>query len=267
MYNPPAIKSSELWPLLKTGFGQFFKGFFSLKSLYILTYNFVPFLGVILNYYDFYTLIFVYLFETVILAFFALYKIYYFKWKEVMIYAPVTIIIVGFVTFFVYFAVVSFVSGGQPFKLSSLLFHYPLKSPIMVIANLIYYVIQEGYLMFKSMKSGVMRKVKDFLSSNLIKTQKDYLFNIVLDQINLPLVRSSVVLLAFPLAVFAVFPTAILFIFLRVYIGYEYQILFIFLYPAMFSVCFLKGIFDALMRINEKKDSEKLKELELKMTM
>ncbi|MFA6227867.1 MAG: hypothetical protein WC668_01640 [Patescibacteria group bacterium] len=266
MYNPPAIKSSKFWPLLKIGFSRFVKDFFSLKSFYVLAYNFVPFLGVILNYYDFYTLIFVYLFETVILAFFAIYKTYYFKWEEVMIYAPVTIIIVGFVTFFVCFVVVGSISSGQPFKLSSLLLHYPLKSPLIVIANLIYYTLQEGYLMIKSMQSGVMSKVKSYLSSNLIKTQKDYLFNIVLNQINPALVRASTLLVAAFFTMFVIFPAAIIYIFIRAYSNSDIPIEYIFTYSAMFSVCLWKGIFDILTRINEKYDSEKLKEFELKLT-
>ncbi|MFA6228165.1 MAG: hypothetical protein WC668_03165 [Patescibacteria group bacterium] len=265
MYHPPAIKSSEFWPLLKMGFSRFVKDFFSLKSFYILTYNFIPFLGVIFNYYDFYTLFFVYLFETVILAIYCLFKIFYFRWGEVFIYAPVTILLVGGITLFAYFIIVA-ISSGQHYSISGVILHYPLKSPYIVFGNLIYFAIQEGYLTVKSMQSGVMKKVKAFLSSNLIKNQEEYLFNIVLNQINPALVRILVIMMSAFSAMFAIFPAAIIFIFLRAYIGYEYQTLFIFLYPLMFSICLWKGIFDILTRINDKYDSEKLKEFELKMT-
>lgn len=250
--------------VILTALKRLIKDIFSPISLGIFLYSFLPLIGVIYNYYDFYTLFFVYLLETIILGVLSIIKIFYLNWRELYIYVPVNILLIGGISLFSLIIVVT-TSSETRIPLSQMLFHYPLKSPYLVIANLLYFLVQEIYFMIRSIRSGTIKLVNDFLKSNLIKSNKDLIFNILLNQINIGLIRISVIFLAGFFAMFAIVPAFFVYVLFYNYIGPANLGVVLFLYPIMFGICLFKGMFDVLMHISEKYDSETISELNLKL--
>jgi hypothetical protein len=229
------------------------KNFLSAKSLYILAYNFIPFLGIIFNFYNIYEIAFIYIFETLILCILSAIKAVFLKWKELLAEIPVLILITFWMSLIYYGAIIVFYYRLQEFSFN-LLLQYPLKNYVPVLTILIYYAIQEIYWMIKSMKSGTMKKIQTALSSNLDKTEKEILYQSARKEITAPYLRIAIPI--FAIVASGLISIPIVFIYA---LCIRNQTLLqttsfldpIFVYPFAFTLCLGKGIYNVLAQKNE----------------